>query len=407
MPTATVSKRERFLTALRNELPDRVPVAPDVSNYVPARRTGLPFWAIYFEGEIPLWKAYLNATDYFGTEAWVAPCVGCPLTYDQLDVQASSSTAYDAARDAMVRRTTFRTPAGPLTCEHTCFRAEPPSPTQKLIKDLKADLPRLRWLRPMPTGIDTVVWEEMQSECHKRGQAFGVSLGYPGFQAWHYEVQGGVAPLAYAQQDNPQLLQEWLELDMERGTRAVELAIQGKPDYILFGGSGTITLASPALARKYALPALTKWSRMTKEARVPTHLHSCGRTRDLVDMLAEETDVDSINPLEEAPMGDIDLAEVKQARGSQIGLMGNLHTTRVMLLGTPELVRQEAIAAMRAAGKGGGFILSTGDQCGRDTPDENLFALVEAAHRYGTYDPQTGELPDLPDCCRLHHRPAR
>ena len=50
---------------------------------------------------------------------------------------------------------------------------------------------------------------------------------------------------------------------------------------------------------------------------------------------------------------------------------------------------------MRDAGRGGGFILSTGDQCGRDTPYENIVAVVEAAKKYGRYDPATGEMPDL------------
>jgi hypothetical protein len=36
-------------------------------------------------------------------------------------------------------------------------------------------------------------------------------------------------------------------------------------------------------------------------------------------------------------------------------------------------------------GAGGSFILSTGDQCGRDTPDANITAMVEAAERWGRY----------------------
>ena len=84
-------------------------------------------------------------------------------------------------------------------------------------------------------------------------------------------------------------------------------------------------------------------------------------------------------------MGDCDLAEVKRAHGDRIALMGNLHTTDVMLRGTPQDVERAAIAAIDAAGTGGGFILSTGDQCGRDTPDENIFRLVEVAERYGQY----------------------
>jgi len=177
-------------------------------------------------------------------------------------------------------------------------------------------------------------------------------------------------------------LQEWFERDLACGTRIMELVLSIKPDYLLFGGSGTITLASPALVRKYAIPALKKWSAMAKAAGVPTMLHSCGKSRKLVDMLCEETDVNCINPLEIAPMGDVDLAEVKQARGHQVSLMGNLHTTNVMLKGTPDDVRRAAIQALRDAGEGGGFILSTGDQCGPETPEENIFTMVETARTH-------------------------
>jgi len=41
-----VNAKTRFLAALRNELPDRVPVAADISNMVPCRLTGKPFWEI-------------------------------------------------------------------------------------------------------------------------------------------------------------------------------------------------------------------------------------------------------------------------------------------------------------------------------------------------------------------------
>ncbi|MBF8249344.1 MAG: cobalamin B12-binding protein [Bacteroidetes bacterium] len=58
-----------------------------------------------------------------------------------------------------------------------------------------------------------------------------------------------------------------------------------------------------------------------------------------------------------------------------------------MLKGSPREVEEEAKACIDAAASGGGFILSTGDQCGRDTPDDNLFALIEAAKMYGRYPP--------------------
>ncbi|MFH1568554.1 MAG: uroporphyrinogen decarboxylase family protein, partial [Gemmatimonadota bacterium] len=80
------------------------------------------------------------------------------------------------------------------------------------------------------------------------------------------------------------------------------------------------------------------------------------------------------------------LAELKRLYGHRLTLKGNLHTTDVMLRGTAAQVAAASRAAIDAAGAGGRYILSTGDQCGRDTPDENLRAMVETARTYGRYD---------------------
>ena len=87
----------------------------------------------------------------------------------------------------------------------------------------------------------------------------------------------------------------------------------------------------------------------------------------LVKSCAEDSDLDYVNPLEEPPMGDCSLAEIARSFGDQLCLMGNLHTVDVMLNGTPERVRLASLKALRAAGQRGGFILSTADQCGRET----------------------------------------
>lgn len=380
---------------MRNEVPDRVPVSPDISNYIPARRTGRPYWDIYFHQEIPLWQAYIDAADYFGIDMWIASCMDVPVTGQHENIETKSSLVKHDSDEAMIRRSVIRTPDGELTTEEVCFVTDPPTATQKPIKDFAADWKKFKWLLQPPTALDAVTVEHRRSECHKRDQAFGMAMGYPGFQGWVGQVQGGVAALTYAHVDTPEILDEWLELDLQIGTKLMELALAARPDYLLFGGSGTITLASPELAMKYAIPALTKWSKMAADAGVPTMLHSCGKSRLLVDMLAEHTAVNCINPLEVAPMGNVDLAEVKAARGGDIALMGNLHTVNTMLRGSADDVRQAAIQAMRDAGRNGGFILSTGDQVGRDTADENIFAMVEAAREFGVYDPETGKLPAI------------
>jgi len=79
------------------------------------------------------------------------------------------------------------------------------------------------------------------------------------------------------------------------------------------------------------------------------------------------------------------MAEVKKLYGKKMCLMGNLNTTDIMLRGSTADVEKAAKKAIDDAGKDGGFLLSTGDQCGRDTPDENIFTLVKIAKTYGKY----------------------
>jgi len=54
-------------------------------------------------------------------------------------------------------------------------------------------------------------------------------------------------------------------------------------------------------------------------------------------------------------------------------------------MGSVDDVVDASKRAIEDAAEGGKFILSTGDQCGRDTPDENIFAMIQTAREYGKY----------------------
>lgn len=388
-----MNSRQRLITAMSGGIPDRMPVCPDTSNYIPCRYTGRPFWDVYFHQDPPLWEAYLNVVDRFGFEAWNTAAWGPTFQADDR-VQTMTCLEFDSSMDAMIEHTIWHTPDGQLTSRQLCFRGEPPTPIEKPIKDLDRDLPRWLWTLTPPDAIDPSSLEAARAQCHQRGQAFGLGLAYPGLQYWFAFVQNGLEVLSYASVDAPHLLDRWHEHHMQQVLRQTELCLKCKPDYLFYGGSGTITLASPALARRYALPTLKAVTRMAREAGVPTLLHSCGKSWDFMQMLHDDTDLSCFNPVELPPRGDAELAPAKARFGKKLSLMGNLHTTEVMLCGTVELVRRRSLEAMRDAGRGGGFILSTGDQCPRDTPEENLHTMIQTAREFGRYD-YVGHLPDV------------
>ncbi|MEM2715867.1 MAG: uroporphyrinogen decarboxylase family protein, partial [Candidatus Thermoplasmatota archaeon] len=141
---------------------------------------------------------------------------------------------------------------------------------------------------------------------------------------------------------------------------------------------------SPFLFKKYSLPTIKIISEMANKENIPVMIHCCGKEKDLVEMCYNETLVNCINPLEEPPMGDCNLKEIKEKYGDKISLMGNISTT-FMLFAKPDQVEEVCKKAIDDAGKNGGFILSTGDQLGRDTPEENIFKMIEVARNYGRY----------------------
>lgn len=377
-----LSPRERLLIAMTGGKPDRVPCTPDFSNMIPCRLTRRPFWDIYLHQNPPLWKAYLHAADYFGIDAW---CV-----YAGLDFQWSGGVKWEhqitsQTPEFIIQRHRILTPDGELEGETTFYPDNPPTATRKPITDLPSQFRRLRHLLQAPTGYQADSAREQKAAVGER-YAFGTSISYPGFHSWIGFFEGGLEPLAYTAMDYPDLLEELRELEERRFLKQLEMIIDSRMfDYVLLGASGSITLASPELFDRYAFPTLQKITRICKQAGLPTMLHSCGKELHLVKRCAEESDLNCVNPLEVPPMGDCILADVKRLYGRKLALMGNLHTTEVMLMGSVEAVKAAARKAIDEAAEGGGFILSTGDQCGRDTPDENLRALVEVARTYGRY----------------------
>ncbi len=349
---------------------------------VPCRLTGKPFWDIYAFQDPPLWKAHIDALKRFdidgGFEIYSFGPVD-PVTGHSCQAEERVVHRYDDGR--------FVTQDFYLNSEHwsasvTCYTADNPPATN--VKPAAIGLPTIptEWeplvgVKEWPTGFE--LWKLIRTE-----------LGEQGVLAQHSGMSTcmlGSPEDVYAHFDDPGRFRKLMHNMMEHVEQRMELIAQlnPRPDFLLCGGSGSLVLTSPGIFRELVLPVLKKTTALAKAIGIPTHVHSCGPEKELVAMAAEETDLTVIDPLEVPPMGDCVLADLKKRFGSKIVLKGNLHTTEVMLRGTVDDVVAASRKAIDDAAAGGGFILSTGDQCGRDTPDENLNAMVETARNYGKY----------------------
>lgn len=376
-----MTSRERMLTAMRGGTPDRVPASPDINWMIPARLMGGPFWDVYFHGKPPIWKAYNDAVRHFGIDGFshhgvyeMPPLPGAE--YSQRIVKQDE--------DILITEDTLRCPAGTLTQETTYMRRECPSPTRKWITDFSAQYDCLPYL--MFGDVTRITFDKYRLIREDMGESgvVGMCMLLPTLLTqWREPVESAFFDYFDHHDKLAAFIGQWTDHLVSIAQAIIDQDV--RPDFVFFPNSGTITMQSVDICREFTLPALKKLTAMFRKAGILTSLHSCGKESELVEMAANDTDLDCIDPLEIAPMGDCDLRELKQRFGRRLALKGNLHTTEVMLRGTPEQVAAAARQCLADAKEGGGFILATGDQCGRDTPEENIRMLVEVCERFGKY----------------------
>jgi uroporphyrinogen decarboxylase len=369
-----------MLTAMAGGIPDRVPASPDTNWMIPARLQGGPFWEVYHHGRPPIWKAYNDCVRHFGIDGF-----SHHGTYRLPPHPECEGTAEIVRQDAelMLIRQTFRCPAGELTQETTFLHDEPPTTTKKWITDFDAQYECLPYLFFGDVGgISFDSYRAAREDLGDDG-VVGLCVLLPTLLTpWREPIEGAF----YDYYDHHAKLSAFIETwtdHLERVAHAI-VASDLRPDFVFFPNSGMVTLQSEAIMREFSLPALKRLTAIFKKAGILTSLHSCGKERAIVEA-AVETDLDCIDPLEIAPMGDCDLREIKEKFGGRLALKGNLHTTEVMLRMDAQGVAREARKVLEIGMPGGGFILATGDQCGRDTPDENIRILVETCEKYGRY----------------------
>lgn len=371
-----MTPRQRILTAMRRQMPDHVPVMPDISNMIPCRLLGKPFWQIYLHEDPPLDEAYLNAVKYFGIDGWY---IYDNLTMYELPKWHERMLA-SSDEELQVERW-FDTPFGRLE-EVVCYpSADPPWHMSAMIKEIAQDFPKLKWY---------MTQRPLENPCKNRvkiGDQGIYGLGFETFMGfWVWAREGGSMQALRDFYEQPEMMQQVLEFYLAYVDETLRRVLPARPDEILINGSSSsLSLSSPAIYRQFDLPIIQRISALCKEAGVICHQHTCGRSRLIVEINYNETDINVMEPLERPPGGDVDLAEVKRRFGGKFCLKGNVNTFETMLNGTAADVTREAKACIDAAAAGGGFILATGDQCGRDTPDDNIFALVEVAKTYGRY----------------------
>ena len=377
-----MNSRERLLAVLSGKIPDSVPVAPDFSNMIPAKMTGKPFWDLYLYNDPHICEAYIDCAKHFGIDILMDGY--CPVVFSEETVDEPDWINYIVFNrsDRIITQKAYKENGKLIWNDKIDVYPIADPPTMDLDPD-KIGLPAIP-LKYKPVeyrskiNYDVKYFSKIKAKIGNSG-LIGLNLTTSCVLRNEEDV--------YNYYENPDKHDRWAEERVREVEKRFELIMkmEDKPDFLCVGGSGTLVLQSPKIFRQLAFPAVKRAVELASSVGIPTHIHSCGPEKKLVKIMAEETNLTIIDPLEIPLMGDCNLKELKELYGDKIVLKGNIHTTDVMLLGTTDEVKDACKKAIDDAGAGGRFILSTGDQCGRDTPHENLFAMIETARTYGKY----------------------
>jgi uroporphyrinogen decarboxylase len=157
-------------------------------------------------------------------------------------------------------------------------------------------------------------------------------------------------------------------------------------DVLMYGDDvscQTGMIMSPATWRRFFKPRM---ARLIAEARsiaprIPVFYHSDGDPRAIVEDLIE-IGVTVLNPVQPECM---DPAEMKRRYGERLAFWGTIGIQHTLPFGTVDDVRREVRLRVDTVGKGGGLLLGPSHMIEPEVPWENLVALYDAIDEYGEY----------------------
>ncbi len=132
--------------------------------------------------------------------------------------------------------------------------------------------------------------------------------------------------------------------------------------------------------RQYLFPWMAKIGELCEKHDVPFIFHTDGNIWEAMDDL-KKCGVDALQPLE--PQA-IDIVEVKEKRGKDFCLVGNVDVD-LLTRGSKEQVEKEVFRLLREVAPGGGYCLGSGNTVAEYVKFENYLTMIETGKKYGKY----------------------
>ncbi|HEY3398969.1 MAG TPA: uroporphyrinogen decarboxylase family protein [Armatimonadota bacterium] len=348
-----MTRQDRFLTALHNQQPDRVPLFD-------------------FLFQQPLYEELIGHRPggYNGPDA-----VQCALALDH-DAVWLPFGGFSNYQPTFLSEDVYVDEWG-TTYQHSPSSWPIDAPIAYPITS-RADLAKYELPDPTREGRDAEI--RAAAALDHDGLALVGGVQGPLTTAW---LLMGYENIALAMYDDPGLVEAVLKLSNEFFLEAARRSVAAGAVAVFVSedlGSSTGGFFKLDHYRRYLLPPFAEIVAEIDSLGVPALLHACGRIYEYLPDLAE-TKLSAIHPLQRT--AGMDLRRVKEEWGHRWCLIGNIDSSRTLPYGTPEQVAAEVREAIDVAAPGGGYILASDHSLHDGIPIANIREMFRVGAEYG------------------------
>jgi uroporphyrinogen decarboxylase len=344
-----MTSRERVLSALRHEQPDRVP---------------RDFWA-----EPPAWNRLLAHTGWKHKRELLDK-IGVDVRHLEAATIPEREIANGVFQNFWGERFVQQpTPWGPMRHDLKGALADARS---------FSELEAFDW--PTPDCIDRSGLLEQCRQWEQQALVYGFADVWqrPALvRGWEEFFVDLIERPAWAHY----LCRRFTDFYLEDYTRAAEIT-QGRIDlYLLISdlGSQSGPLISKPMFNEFAAPYLKEMIDRIHQLGGKVLFHSCGSIAPLIPQLIS-LGVDVLDPIQ--PIGPAMQPEaLKNAFGDRLCFHGGIDMQNLLPQGTPAQVQTEVRRYCEALGAGGGYILGPAHLFQPDVPPENVLAVYDDQHK--------------------------
>ncbi|MCL4745026.1 MAG: hypothetical protein KJZ83_06385 [Burkholderiaceae bacterium] len=149
-------------------------------------------------------------------------------------------------------------------------------------------------------------------------------------------------------------------------------------------GSENSALVSLETYRELVRPCHQRlWGFIKQHTDARLLLHSCGSVVQFLPDLIEDG-IEILNPVQVTAKG-MDTKALKRDFGKDLTFWGGIDTKQVMPSGTTEVVENEVKTRIRDLAPDGGFVLAAVHNLQPGVPPQNICAMYDSARKFGKY----------------------